>query len=224
MNKIKKEIKDVLSAYIKMEREALCGDIIPEHTFSESYYKRINEIINQTEEKQKAYRSISIRRILAVAAILALIAALTFTVIAVGDRFSLFKSTDLGGDIAYTTTAGNLYLEEHLLEPSFIPEGFKKGAKTVCGDGFKIEYSDGDAYWTYFQEYAGAQLSISTEGCDFYKTENIGPYTVHIRQYYCRYTQMYWATDKYVFVLCFNDLATAQYADEIILSLQSSEE
>ena len=34
MNKIKKEIKDVLSAYIKMEREALCGDIIPEHTFS----------------------------------------------------------------------------------------------------------------------------------------------------------------------------------------------
>ena len=131
----------------------------------------------------------------------------------------------MGGDIAYTTTAGSLDSEEYLLEPSFIPEGFECNTKEALNNRFRIKYSNGETSWVYKKFSADNYIySVSTEGCDFYKTENIGPYTVHIRQYYGRYTQMYWATDKYVFVLCFNDLATAQYADEIILSLQGSEE
>lgn len=223
--KYEEVLSEVLAHKLEREQAALCPDINAEHIFSDVYNEKIKRITEGLRSDKP--RSLSPRRrfyrAVAVAAILALLLALAVTAIAVGDMFSLFKSVDLGGDIAYTTSVGDPEAKELLLEPSFIPEGFNTGTKESWGNGFKIKYSNGETYWTYSQESAGYQLSISTENCNFYRTENIGPYTVHIRQYYGRYTQMYWATERFVYILNFNDLATAEFADEIILSLTDGE-
>ena len=223
MSKINREIKKLLCDYVRIEREAICGEIIPEHTFSKAYYDKIDGIAGQTESR--AFYSISLRRILTVAAIVTLLAALAISVCAVvRDRFSAFRSVDRGTEIDYYTNEGDSEAEEVLLEPGFIPEGFQKGKKEPWGSGFRIKYSNESTYWTFVQRPVGVLFSVNTENRDFYYTQNIGEHTVHIMQYYGRYTQMYWASETYIFILNFNDLETVEYADEIILSLQEAEE
>lgn len=223
MSKINREIKKLLCDYVRIEREAICGEIIPEHTFSKAYYDKIDGIAGQTESR--ASYSISLRRILTVAAIVTLLAALAISVCAVvRDRFSAFRSVDRGTEIDYYTNEGDSEADEVLLEPGFIPEGFKIDKVYKSPNGIMIQYSNEKTVWVYSQDPTGCNIAINTEGCDSYYTKNIGEHTVHIRLYYGRYTQMYWATEKYIFILNFNDLETVEYADEIILSLQEAEE
>ena len=212
---IKKALLEIELLEINHIEKTTTLDFVP----STEYEEYIEKLLNKCDSEKKR-RRLGLRRIIALAAAVAIIFAMAITAFAFRKQIVDFIETLVPGGVRLEPDGGEFKPVEGYYVFSKLPEAYEVTYHTENKVQIETEWTNGENVIFLQQTVLTEryQVDIDTES-EHYRKEKVGPYTVHYTYKYGTHTVV-WENDRYGFVLNCIFETTFEEIKEMILTME----